>query len=398
MKNLILILILIAGISCTSKNKDKSTFKKIKGKTEVLNIQVNNLSNNKEIKLSEICDSIWYVRLESTKESMIGEMNKVIINDKYIIVADFSISKEVFIFDLNGKFITKISKLGKGPFEYSSIADVCYWPKTKSIFIFDRNSKKIIEYDITGKPVQEIPITFDAVNIALIDHDTFVLYAGFRENDELKYNLIYVNNKGEIIKKAFPIDKKILTKTSKNDQFYYFKNDLYFNQDYDNNIYCINKNSISYKYSLDFEKKNIPTELIFNKESDEIDKEISQNKYVSSDLQFESENYFFARLKSENKDFFQYIYSKKEKKGIVFYNPINDLPNGFSYPFFIGNVGDDFYSVIDSELLLMIKDDIKASKKKFPQNNNLINMFLNYKETDNPILCFCRINMSKDSK
>jgi len=398
MKNLILILILIAGISCTSKNRGDSTIKKIKGKTEVLKIEVNNLSINKKIKLSEICDSLWYVRLESTKESMIGEMNKVIINDKYIIVSDFYISNEVFIFDLNGKFITKISKVGKGPFEYSGIADVCYWPKTKSIFIFDRASKKIIEYDISGKPVREIPITFDAVNLALIDHNTFVLYVGFRENDELKYNLIYVNNKGEIIKKAFPIDNRILTKTSKNDQFYTFNNNLYFNPDYDNNVYCINDNSISYKYSLDFLEKNMPTELIFNKESNEIGKEISKNKYVSSDLQFESENYFFARLKSENKEFFQYIYSKKEKKGKVFYNPINDLPNGFTNPFFIGNVGDTFYSIVDSELLLMIKDDLNASKKKFPQNNNLINMFLNYKETDNPILCFCRINLSKDSK
>lgn len=398
MRNLLMILLLLSFFSCSSKKNDNVILKNLKGPTEVLKINTKNLSLDNRTKLSEISDSIWYVLLESKRESMFGVISKLIVNDKYIIVADFDISQEVFIFNNKGKFISKISKLGKGPFEYARIEDVCFWPQTNTIFIFDGDNKKIIEYDLSGKPLREIIVSFYADNMAILDYNSFVFYVGFRENKGLKYNLLIVNNKGEIVGKSFPIDDRIVTELSKCAPFYYYKEDLYFSPDYESNTYKITKNSIKRKYTLDFMGKNMPVEMIYNKKSKEIDKEISKNKYAYSDVQFESENFVFAQVIAEDFNIFQYIYSKKEKRGKLFNNPLNDLPNSFINTLFVGNIGDVFYGTIDSELLLMIKDDLLKSQKKFPKNNNLINMFLNFKETDNPILCFCRINLSKKSK
>jgi len=403
MKNPAIAFILILCLSCTSKetksNKAAGKYMtEIKGTAENLKIEVNKDILKTKTKLSDFCDSLWYVILDSKKESMFGEMSKIIVNDKYILIADYSISKAVFIFDLNGKFINKISKLGKGPFEYMRIADVCYWAQTNTIFIFDGDNRKIIEYDITGKPLREIALTFWARNMAILDYNNFVFYAGFRENEHLKYNLIYVNNKGEIIKKGFPIDSRLPTEYAKNNPFNYLGNQLCFAPDYDRNSYNVDQDAVSYRYKIDFLRKNIPDDFYYNKTSDENDIEISKNKYAYVNEQFESENYFFANVIDESTNILQFIYSKKEKEGCLFYSTINDIPNSFINPFFIGNVGDVFYSKVETELLLMIKNDLIAKKNTLPKKNKLIDMFLNYNETDNPILAFYRIKFPKNTK
>ena len=62
------------------------------------------------------------IPLETTEESIIGEINKLeIVHDTlYILDEDQNM---IFLFDKTGKYITRIDDVGRGPQEYLGIAD-----------------------------------------------------------------------------------------------------------------------------------------------------------------------------------------------------------------------------------------------------------------------------------
>ena len=60
--------------------------------------------------------------LETTEESLIARVDKIISKAPYIYILD-SRQKVIFIFDYDGHYLTKIDKIGRAGGEYASIED-----------------------------------------------------------------------------------------------------------------------------------------------------------------------------------------------------------------------------------------------------------------------------------
>ncbi len=75
-------------------------------------------------KLSDFAVNVEYVPLQTTENSMIGEFVLKIVNvDKRIYIQNSGIKSEILCFDIDGKFLYKIEKKGRGPEEYISVED-----------------------------------------------------------------------------------------------------------------------------------------------------------------------------------------------------------------------------------------------------------------------------------
>ena len=72
------------------------------------------LKNKKEIKLSQIAESIQYIPLETNPRCILGKIRKVHLAGALIFVSDL---KDLSIFNTKGQFINRISKNGRGPGE-----------------------------------------------------------------------------------------------------------------------------------------------------------------------------------------------------------------------------------------------------------------------------------------
>ncbi len=69
----------------------------------------------------DILDKYHYITLETSDESLIGEIKKIVIqNDKLYVLNSQSTIK---VFDDKGKFLSGIDKKGRGPGEYIEISD-----------------------------------------------------------------------------------------------------------------------------------------------------------------------------------------------------------------------------------------------------------------------------------
>jgi hypothetical protein len=94
--------------------------------------------------------------METKDECLIGRVNEVQVFDGYIYVLDALQAKSLFVFDMTGKFIRKIGRLGNGPGEYSSISDFTIDPLNKEIYILDNN--KLHKYKTDGNFVNSTVI------------------------------------------------------------------------------------------------------------------------------------------------------------------------------------------------------------------------------------------------
>ena len=94
--------------------------------------------------LESIIEKIDYVKLRSTENNPVGEVDALWITPDNIVVADYNLSKSIFIFDRLGRLQATISRLGRGPQEYLSIFDVVLTPDRQRVAVLDNHGKKIL--------------------------------------------------------------------------------------------------------------------------------------------------------------------------------------------------------------------------------------------------------------
>lgn len=135
-------LILFIGINSCSKIDQKQT------------ILIKPGLNNIPCPASEILSNIKVVHLETSPNCLIGYFSSLIfMDDKNII---FLSNKTIIVFDNQGRFLSKINALGRGPEEYASIVNAFADPIERNIYIVDYEDIKIYSFD--GKYMQTLKL------------------------------------------------------------------------------------------------------------------------------------------------------------------------------------------------------------------------------------------------
>lgn len=139
MKNFALFLIIVILFSC-GRNKN------ITSTDEIITVDLLTEADMPLINLSDISAEIDYIPLQTVDSSLIGRIVEVIMVDDKIYLNDDDLS--ILCFDRNGNFIHRLSKVGRGPGEYSFISDFDVSSDGKKLIIL--TSGKILAYNING--------------------------------------------------------------------------------------------------------------------------------------------------------------------------------------------------------------------------------------------------------
>lgn len=133
------------------------------------------LNNVKEFRLSQLVDSIEYVKLETSPECLVSSASRV-IGKKYILLLNGQ-PPQVLLFDRSGKFTRLIGKIGKGPGEYTYPFIIDISPDEDQIIVYDLVQKLFLEYFMDGSFIashktpfglDEGPYYLDQHNIAFM--------------------------------------------------------------------------------------------------------------------------------------------------------------------------------------------------------------------------------------
>ncbi|MEA1981870.1 MAG: 6-bladed beta-propeller [candidate division Zixibacteria bacterium] len=137
--------------------------------------------------MTELFDLADIIQLETTEESLLGQVTKMEVVDDRIIILDKLSALKLLVFDSRGKFLFSSGSSGKGPLEISSLDDFCIW-KNK-IYLLDLFQKKVVIQDlITGAKENELFLDFHAY--FLEKHEK-----GFTFINALTRGVTFTNNK-----------------------------------------------------------------------------------------------------------------------------------------------------------------------------------------------------------
>lgn len=358
-------------LACTNKLKqeiDTSNYKLI---------TIDEIPENAGLKYSEVFDSIKIIPLETTDESLIGRIDKVIYHDNRIYVMDQVLSKSVLAFNSDGKYLFNIGNNGKGPGEYDEPNDIAIDQFSNKIMIWCNNNRKILSYYFDGTFFEEIKLDYLFDSFSVVGPGIFALYidrTNYVDNGiKIKHHLLIVNKSGEVLKHEFEFGN--LTKGG----FNFFNNNIHsysVSPGYSNSIFRIGPDSISLKYQIEFGKHTIPEDFfkfpkyIFNEE-------LEHSDYAFLKSFSESENYLLFSFVYKSMIYNGFYFKKEEKLYFanLFLNDFAGLVKGGAI--LTGN-NDLFLSYFEPYQIESIKDILNRSQNDNIQiKNELLNMIQN---------------------
>ena len=122
---------------------------------------------------SNYLDTVIYVQLETSDNCLIGVVNDIhLVNDKLFIQAN----NNVFVFDLNGKFISKVSRVGRGHGEYGKMAWFDVNPSNNEISIYDVTSHRILVYSVEGDFIRQFTFEHIPRDFCVLPNGNYLFY------------------------------------------------------------------------------------------------------------------------------------------------------------------------------------------------------------------------------
>jgi len=385
-------ILLFAICSCQSK-KDNN-----------LPIETITLNLNKKIEFLFLdfitIDTI--IHLETKDSSLISAIKKLYFTSNYIYIFD-SNQKQILQFKRNGEYVKKIGVNGGGPTEYIKPLDFCVSEKFNKIAVLE-DIKRITVYDLNGKFIEKINLTYYFNKIEIVSDKTFICIAYNRPQDYGKKNAFIVNSKGKVLYSGLPYEEYLVgLNRSLDNCITQFDNKLNIIRAFDNTIYTIKNNDINPKYYLDFGKDKLSTEFVKELVSKkgqnnfrQISSELTSSKYVSWISRFsETNNYIYIGFKQKN-NFYSLYYSKKTSE-IRLYNH-NNLHDFFFFLSPLASFKDDtFINVVYPHNLYLETNKFRLDYLK-RNNNELYEYVKDIKEeikpAENPVIVLTKIKKS----
>jgi hypothetical protein len=132
------------------------------------------------------------IPLEINDLSLVGAIDKLIVEKDKIYILDKEISKSVLCFSTSGKFLFKINSIGEGEGKFSKPFDLVLFDK--SLHILDIFQRKIIVFDLGGNFKHEYPIPFEeqVVNFFPLNREFTAYHMDGRSSGSDKTNFIRI--------------------------------------------------------------------------------------------------------------------------------------------------------------------------------------------------------------
>jgi hypothetical protein len=383
-----LIVIAMLSISILACNNEKLA------STEVLNQD----DTCKEIKVNHDLDVYHdkpflinpsFVKLETTKESLIGFTSKLIISNDLIFVLDNRIAKALFVFNKDGKFLYKIRNIGKGPGEILDIRD--FDIRNNTIYILDFN--KILKYNLQGEFLNERNTSWPASNIKVTNNEDYYLFvnAHLSREEFTDYHIVKENYKKNVPTQKYvkPFRKEI----TKGDRFQYVDGKIVFSapQYGEYKIYEFSDDKEMCLFEFDFFERNFssgirnePTTLKILGKTDK--KNILSDTYIG-------EGFLFFTLRAM-KRIYTGVYSLENSTfsvGRVFHEiPIDD----FTFPFACFVNGKTISFPIEANIINSFTAIPNEQVNEYAQESyKALMRFGDIKSTDNPIIANYHVSL-----
>jgi hypothetical protein len=236
--------------------------------TEVDKIKIDPRDAFEEILLSEIAESIHYIKLQTDPETRLGRIHSFIIREKHIYVLDIS-HHTIWVFDREGNLASKLARRGNGPGEYLRLGPVIIDKNEEFLRMITYTSRgfSILTFEnFTFNLLHESPLPPISSNHAAYKDD-FIYLATQQIENVIDGKVI--NDEIIIIKDGL-VDKTLFKKSIKTNGSSFSPNgsfsenengDLFVTILYNNTFYKLDKQQALPVLTIDFSEKAIDNSI-----------------------------------------------------------------------------------------------------------------------------------------
>jgi hypothetical protein len=296
------------------------------------------LENHDDVNVKKI------IKLSVDLTLPLGGIDKLVVTEDRIFVLDRTFSRYLFIYDANGNLLFKIGDKGNGPSEYfDGPSDFYINEKTKQITIYESQSKLMYTYDWAGKIIKTRRL-INTWPYSFAHVDSFFYYA-YKTIDKDTY-LLHVEDENE---KVYLKHKKINKKRDvvRSNCFYVTSQNVYFIEDYNNDVVVLNDGKIQSILSFDFGENSISRDFLSKYNGEEFVKNALSNDKATNISRIVETDKIFAFQFRYKKMLYQIIQSKENGNylcGLGF--------NSFVFPGHVySSYGNELVAVLRAETL-----------------------------------------------
>jgi hypothetical protein len=381
MKRNIIILIFVGILfSCNNERSDSD-------------IEIIQLKSSLRKKASDLFKEVKVIPLETTDLSLIVRIKRLEIwNDKIFVLNELQSHRNILCFDLGGKFLFSIDRIGQGPGDYSYLGDFILDKNLNHLILVSDNSRTLhfdsqgnFLYDIFSKDIY-YPTHFIYVN------DSTYLTFNCGDLEPKEASLLYLD----------PKTMNIRHMSNSINEFYYGAGNNPISKN-NNNILCYaysdsiydisDRNNVYAKYLL----YSNDTQIKNKKRLKDMTKDVTYEEILKIVMQqfFDEEDTFIASM-YENDEYLAFTYRNYIQKNVVcylvFYN------KAYKKAYNSSNIDFDGFKLYNCEIRGMenqafycVLPDISQEDKEKIKNSSVFSeidrkKLLAHKEDDNPVL------------
>lgn len=342
-------------------------------------------------KLSGLIEKQQLIKLETTNESLLGAINKVVISDSLIFIKS---NGAIYVFSPIGKFVRKIDKEGLGPNEYTGLSDFDVDRENKQLIIFDKGKKQILYYDFSGHYIKSTSLDFWAIKLLNISSNQLLLFSGNESSgNEQSFKFTLLTEQGS--KQHFHVidkNKSGYLHVNAHQNFYHNPSGYFFFEIFNDTVYSIDKDLRTHpKYFFSFANKNIPYSFFERPYSNimEFFQAYKKTDYAYGiSLFMETARHIFTVYYAGGKPSYA-VYNKKNKEAYSYREIQDDLSLDnvtlppFDEDFRLWTAGNDFIYFLGAEWLADKTHQIQSTQlKEFASQLNI---------NDNPVMVIATV-------
>lgn len=247
--------------SCSSPRKSKEEVQEVKHTLPAIPFS-EGMDNEKEFSLSEIATDVKCVALKKFP----GAFPIKVIRDN-IVLTDNNIfihcSTGLYKFDMDGNFICKLGKRGKGKGEYGYLANFTVNEKDGRVLALCNLRKQMYVYDLNGKFIDTHTFP-NVMQYIRLDDSSYVAY-NYNGSGQEKELLIFTDL-GGIKKGALPqtdhFDGKegVMIRTFHDRYFYHYRDSVCFKDYCNDTVFYVRTDSLLPRYTLAMGRYGLPEE------------------------------------------------------------------------------------------------------------------------------------------
>ena len=375
------LVVLIFLEACNLQEETNETFE--------MSVKCENIINSNEIAFNDIVEKYEMIKLETNKECLIGDIQKLFIHKNKLYILS---GGNIFCFNMSGEFIFSISNSGRGPGEFIKLQDFSI--DDELLYAYDNFGRKINIHNASdGSYISSVEALHSSHEME-IEGDYFHFNRLGLSNEFIEGNEMLIShqlNSPKDITINFPLVKlgKLENQLIKTNDNCIWIDPLFCN------VYKIKGNTISNYLNLDFGKSNVTLKEINSTIYSSYKELGNAGKAYSLQEYYETSQLITAKLFVGNSIGYL-IVDKENNSSVVFQGLFRTLELCQFFETVISSDSSNFYSLV-SALVIQRQFEKMDENQLNKLDENMKNIFKSTEMSDNPVILVYKYKNSSES-